>query len=374
LSSPVIALEVVGAGLRLNLGVIVAVGDAPRRTDERADGLRQPVGEPDAEPDRRQQEDEGEAKIKQPEGQLHPGPLVHQAIVFELLLARLGELFDDGGVHQPVDIQKPVVKVLQPHETADHVAVAWADQHEFALLGLLQRLLFWRPEGDRAVGGRGGFHPALGRIDHEHARQASEGSVRCEPADEGVAVGVEQLALLGEILGDEGDVAARHFRLLADIGFGHAFSAADDVAGAFGEPCVEAAVERHRGEQGDNQRRHGCEQRQHRDDLDVQTSPRLLAPARLDQGADLPADQRRHQRHQRGVGDEEGDHHLARRADRREPGEHEERGDAGDHRHHHHGEAEAVGVAGKGQGGRIDPTGRAFSQERHVDIFATDRG
>ena len=55
------------------------------------------------------------------------------------------------------------------------------------------------------------------------------------------------------------------------------------------------------------ERRDRGEQRQQRDDLDVQPGSRLLAAAGLNQRADLQADQRRHQRHQHAVGDQEGD-------------------------------------------------------------------
>ena len=48
-----------------------------------------------------------------------------------------------------------------------------------------------------------------------------------------------ELALLGKVFGDEGDVAARHFGLFGDVGFRDALGAADDIAGALGEPGVE---------------------------------------------------------------------------------------------------------------------------------------
>ena len=55
----------------------------------------------------------GKAQIEQTERELNVGPLVHQPVVLELLLARLGELFDHRRVNQPVNVEIAVVEVLQ---------------------------------------------------------------------------------------------------------------------------------------------------------------------------------------------------------------------------------------------------------------------
>ena len=77
-------------------------------------------------------------------------------------------------------------------------------------------------------------------------------------ANEGLAIIVEKVALLRQVLGNEDDVGPRHLPLLGDIGLGHALGAVDDVARPFREPGIEAAIEGDRGEQCHHQRRHAA--------------------------------------------------------------------------------------------------------------------
>jgi hypothetical protein len=139
-----------------------------------------------------------------------------------------------------------------------------------------------------------------------------------------VAVIVEEIALLREILGDEHDIGPRHLALLGDIGLGHALGAVDDVARPLGKPRIEAAIESDGRKQCHDQRRHRGKQAEQRHDPDMEArTGKLLAPCRQ-KAPDLPGDQQRHQRHQHPVHPQEQDDDLARRLQRRQAGQDDE--------------------------------------------------
>ena len=77
-----------------DLGVEIAGRDAPRRIEQAHHRRHDAVGEPQAEPDRRQKEDQRHAGIHQREGHLDARALLQQLVVFGLGGPRLVELVD----------------------------------------------------------------------------------------------------------------------------------------------------------------------------------------------------------------------------------------------------------------------------------------
>ena len=121
-------------------------------------------------------------------------------------------------------------------------------------------------------------------------------------------------------------IAADRLGMLAHIGVGHDQRLLDHGAGAGREETVEAAVERGRGDDGDQNGRHRGDDREQADDLDVQPRAGAAAPARLDDDPDFAPDDAEQQKPGHGVAEQQLDDDLVDRGDRGQAGKHQEGG------------------------------------------------
>ena len=89
------------------------------------------------------------------------------------------------------------------------------------------------------------------------------------------------------------DVGAHDLGVLAHIGFRDDQRILDQRLGLLREQPVEAAVERHAGHHGDQDRGHRGDHREQRDDAHMQPRRGAPAPPRLHDAPDLAPDERR---------------------------------------------------------------------------------
>ena len=114
------------------------------------------------------------------------------------------------------------------------------------------------------------------------ADRVAPGGLGGEEPAELIAILVEDRLGARQVVGHGQDIAADRLGVLADISIGHDQRLLDHGAGAGREEAVEAAVERGRGYDGDQHRRHRGDDRKQADDLDVKARAGAAAAARLD--------------------------------------------------------------------------------------------
>ncbi len=142
-----------------------------------------------------------------------------------------------------------------------------------------------------------------------------------------LALLVEHRLCARELDRDRDGVGAHHPGLLAQIGLRDDQRVLDHPLGLFGEQPVEAAIERHAGDDGHQDRRHrGDDRKQRRRCAHAAVSRRGRAAA-PGPPARLPADDAEQQQHGHRVAKQHGDDDVMGRRDRREVGQYQE-GDA----------------------------------------------
>ena len=120
------------------------------------------------------------------------------------------------------------------------------------------------------------------------------------------------------------DVGAHDLGMLAHIGLGDDQRVFDQRLGLLREQAIEPAVERDARDHRDQDRRHRGDQREQRDDAHVQPRAGPPAPARLQDAPDFPPDERQQKKDRERVHQQEREHDLVGRQNRREVGEHHE--------------------------------------------------
>ena len=304
-------VEGIGQGLEIlraldhgHLGVEFAARHAPcgiEQTHHRGHHL---VREPKAHPDGGEQQDEADEREHHAEGQLHAESLRHQPVIFTLGLLRVVQLLLNGRIDDAVDHQVGVGEVGQLDQATDDIAaLPRLDHHKFALVGLFERGGAGREEGEAVP-----RHDArdelllavllLRGIEDEDRRQPVQQGVVGHTADEIGAVVVVEVTLLRQVGSDLRHVVAHRLAMVVHVGFGHIDRRIHDGTGTFREPRIEAAVERHGGEDGHHDGRHDGDEAEQRDEAELQRGARRAVAPLDQQEDDLPEDQeRQHQQH-----------------------------------------------------------------------------
>ena len=117
---------------------------------------------------------------------------------------------------------------------------------------------------------------------------------------------------------------AHELHLLAHISVGDDQRVLDERLRLLREQPVEAAVERHACNDGYQHRRNRSDNREQGNDAHVKSRRGAPAAPRLHNTPDLARNDHNEQKDRDRVGQEERDHDLMGRRDRREPGQHEE--------------------------------------------------
>ena len=201
-------------------------------------------------------------------------------------------------------------------------------------------------------------------------------------AEAGAVEAVERSRLV-EVVGHRQRRALQVARILLHIGVGDRQRRADDRLGPDLEPAVEADVERDRGDDGDHDRRHRGDQREHRDDAHMQARRRLAVPPREVDAVRFAGDQADQHQHEAGI---DGDQRQRRRlvgGDRCRPDENGEgyRGpdQRGENRHHARQGEQAPRLDGRrlGKVRRVEDRGIASHQSKKAmmrRMYATHCG
>ena len=150
------------------------------------------------------------------------------------------------------------------------------------------------------------------------------GGLRGEEFAELIAILIEHRLGAAEVVSHGQNLAADRLGVFAHIGVGHDQRLLDHGARAGREETVEAAVERGRGDHGDEHGRHRGDNGEQADDLDVKARAGAAAPARLDDDPDFAPDNGEQQKPGDGIAEEKLDDHLVDRRDRGQAGEHQE--------------------------------------------------
>ena len=174
-----------------DLGIELAARHAARRIEQAHHRGHHLVGEPQAHPDRGEQEDDADERIHHAEGDLHAQPLRHQRVIFLLGFARLLQLVQHRGIDDAVDHQIGIGEVLQLDQRTDDIAApARLDHHQLALVGAREIGLARREELDPLIGDDAGLEfllavLALGGIEDEDGRKAMQCRMARDAAEEG---------------------------------------------------------------------------------------------------------------------------------------------------------------------------------------------
>ena len=203
-------------------------------------------------------------------------------------------------------------------------------------------------------------------VEHHRRRQVAQRGLRGEELAEPVAVLIEQGLGARHVDRHRVGVGANRLRVLADIGVGDDEGVLHHRAGPRREQPVEAAVERHARDDGDENRRQGGDDREQGDDLDVEACRRPAPPPRLENMPDLAADDAEQQQDRERVHPEQGDDHVVGGLDRGEAGEHDE-GRAGRQQRH------ADGRRPDQAGGESCRFGRRLGSLRGQRVSDSDR-
>ena len=168
---------------------------------------------------------------------------------------------------------------------------------------------------DRAVG-----------LEHERHRKIASVGLRGEEFAELIAVGIEQRFGAARSKAIAKSSLRTDRGMLGHIGIGHDQRLLDHGARAGREETVEPAIERRRGDDRDQNRRHRGNHRKQADDLNVQPRTGTAAAAGLNDHPYFAADDGEQQQAGYRIAEKKPDYDLVDRLDRGEAGQHQEGG------------------------------------------------
>ncbi len=162
------------------------------------------------------------------------------------------------------------------------------------------------------------------RGNHHRGRQVAQRGLGGEELAEPVAVLLEQRLGTGHVDRHRVGVGPDRLGVLADIGVRHDERVLHHRAGAGRKQLVEAAVERHARDHRDQDGRQRGDDREQRDDLDMEPGRRPAPSPRLDDVPDLAPDDAEEQQHRERIHAEQRDDDIIGRIDRGQAGENDE--------------------------------------------------
>ena len=159
-------------------------------------------------------------------------------------------------------------------------------------------------------------------VQHHHHRQAADAGLGIDELVELRAILIEHRFCARQLDRGRDDVGAHDLGVLAHIGFRHDQRILDQRMGLPREQPVEPAVERDARDHRDQDRGNRGNQRKQGDDAHMQPRRRPATPARLQDAPDFPADERQQQKNREGIHQQQREHDLMGRQNRREIGKH----------------------------------------------------
>ena len=257
--------EVAIGPVDIDLDVEIAMADLLGRAHQLSDRRNQAIGEPHADPDRRQEQRQRDRHIHEAESHLHAGAALLQQLIFGDAGPGGAKLLQDARIHRADHVEIGVVEIVEALDGADHAGLAGSDDDDLPFLGELHRLLRGRAIREPRHGRRGGENLAAA-VDQIGRRQCANGGLRVQEIAEALRLRAHELDRLVDVLGHAERVGADHLAVLLEIGGGDVDGILDDRLGADREPMVEAAVERDAGKDREQDRRHHGDDAEQADD------------------------------------------------------------------------------------------------------------
>ena len=341
--------EIAVGRIDVDLDAEIAFGDLLRGPHQLADRGDETIGEPHADPDRREQQGERYRDIHEPEGHLHAGATLLEQLIFGDIGARRAQLLQHARVHRPDHIEIGIVEIIKTLDRADEARLARRDHDHLSFLGKVHRLLRRRAIGKFRHRGRGGEHPAVAVDEIGHGQSPDRGLGAQERA-ETLRLRAHQIDRLVDVLGHAERVGADDLTVLLKIGRSHVDRVLDDRLGADREPMIEAAVKRHAGEDREQDGGDDGDHAEQTDDTGMELGAGNLPPSREPKSADLPGDDSQHGEHEHEIDEQNAHDHEMRWHDGGETGQDGVGGEPRAQREHHGDQAEREGQTARADG------------------------
>ena len=284
--------DLVVALLLPDLRVEVARTHPLGRAGEAADGPRQPFGEPQSQPDRREDEEDREAEVEEPELE-HEAPAFRLELLVEAYgLLRVVEQREDFAVHGARKVEESVAQRIEATEHPELVVVpVLEDNGSGGRRGDLLR------RGALEVEQVGPLAPGLDlsrAIDHERLAQPALDQALSLREDLAQLAVRKSFGACGgaEELRERVGVLDQRRTLLALVRLGGGQRRSDDVAHPVREPALKPDVD---GDPREDRHRHRWHERDEAEDpgqLQVQLGAGRLRPPRRNGAHDLLEHQR----------------------------------------------------------------------------------